>query len=103
MLCKCGDTIEQKCSNCSKEVCSSCGQDTVDGFLCGEYTLWGCSRKYTNCDTCCSDIAYHEGDMNYCDECNILECDECFKDHEEHEEELEDVPIEDKSESDDVP
>jgi len=94
--CKCGSPIETECSQCKRKVCSSCCQETVDGLLCGEYTQWGCSRKYTNCETCCEDICYHEGDMNYCEECGTLECDECFDEHEEHE------ATDNSSESDDA-
>jgi hypothetical protein len=51
--------------------------DTVDGFLCGSYTEWGCGRKYTTCDACL-DQAFYEGDMNFCEMCSNMFCDGCI-------------------------
>lgn len=81
--CACGEPVEYKCANCKKEVCSdsNCGTETVDGFLCGTYTQWGCARKYTTCDECLDDKAIHEKDMNNCESCGNSMCDECLTEH----------------------
>ena len=77
----CQSVTDRKCTKCKKPLCedSSCGMDTVDGYRCGEYTQWGCARKYTNCDTCLDDKAVHEGDLNYCTGCANSMCDTCVK------------------------
>jgi hypothetical protein len=79
----CGQPIEFTCETCKAKVCddSNCHTDTVVGILCGTYTQWGCARKYTNCNTCYHDLAMHEGDMVFCEECNILECPGCAEEH----------------------
>ena len=80
----CSEPADRTCTKCKKPICedSSCGMDTVDGYRCGEYTQWGCARKYTTCDECCDDKAIHEGDMNFCEECCNALCDTCNDDHE---------------------
>ena len=77
--CQCGEPSTHSCANCKKPVCDdcNCGTDTVEGYLCGTYTQWGCARKYTNCDACESDKAIHEGDFIVCDDCNEAQCEEC--------------------------
>jgi hypothetical protein len=93
-ICKCGKTLEYRsdntiqykymiCVNCKREVCDdcNCGTDTVDGFLCGSYTSWGCARKYTTCDSCMDDKAIHESDLNHCPECGNSCCDKCATDN----------------------
>jgi len=75
--CDCGEPVEEKCVQCKKQVCGTCGMETVVGFLCGEYTQWGCARKYTNCDECANDIAIHEGDLIICEECSKASCKDC--------------------------
>lgn len=79
---KCDSCIElavHECSRCKRPVCDdcNCGTNTVDGYLCGTYTQWGCARKYTNCDLCENDVAIHEEDFNMCDECGEAHCEEC--------------------------
>ena len=83
-VCKKG-SVENECTNCKMQLCSdpSCGTSTVDGYLCGEYTQWGCSRKYTTCDICLEDAAIHESDLNFCDDCGDAMCDDCAADLEE--------------------
>jgi len=83
MTCICGKPVEHKCVNCNKNICSDidCGTDTVDGYLCGSYTMIGCARKYTTCDICMDDKAIHESDLNFCDECGKNICDKCMKDN----------------------
>lgn len=80
----CSEPADRTCTSCKKPICedSSCGMDTVDGYRCGEYTQWGCARKYTTCDECCDDKAIHEGDMNFCEQCGNGYCDTCNEDHE---------------------
>jgi len=80
--CKCGNEAIYECAECKRKVCDdiNCGIDTVDGYLCGSYTLGGCGRKYTNCDSCLDDKAVHEGDLNYCTGCANSICDACLKD-----------------------
>jgi hypothetical protein len=80
--CVCGEPAAHECSRCKKKVCddNNCGQDTVDGYLCGTYTQWGCGRKYTTCDTCLDDKAIHEENLNYCDICSNSICDTCMED-----------------------
>lgn len=82
-LCVCKAPIERLCVNCGRGICedSSCGTDTVDGFLCGSYTEWGCARKYTTCDSCLDDKAIAEDDLNMCPECGVSECDACAEQH----------------------
>jgi hypothetical protein len=87
--CECGKPAVHICANCTVGVCDdiNCGTDTVDGYLCGTYTQWGCSKKYTTCDECLDDKAIHEGDFVQCDQCgnnvcetcgeNFIECDKC--------------------------
>ena len=81
--CECGESAAHECSRCKKIVCddNNCGQDTVDGYFCGSYTIHGCSRKYTTCDTCLDDKAIHEEDLNYCDICSNSICDKCMEDN----------------------
>jgi len=54
-----------------------CGMDTVDGYLCGSYTNWGCGKKYTTCDSC-DGVAIEEGDLSFCEDCGNSICDECY-------------------------
>jgi len=35
----------------------------------------------------------HEADMEYCEECNILICEECMEEHESHEEDEEEEKV----------
>ena len=79
----CKGVANRSCICCKKLLCedSSCGMDTVDGYRCGEYTQWGCARKYTTCDECCDDKAIHEGDLNFCEACGNGMCDACIDDH----------------------
>ena len=79
--CFCGEIATQKCVKCKINICDNndCGSDTVDGYLCGTYTQWGCGRKYTTCDECLDDKAVHEGDLVMCDSCGEGMCDECAK------------------------
>ena len=79
IMCVCGKAAELTCTNCSRQICSDidCGTDTVDGYLCGTYTQWGCSRKYTNCDECTNDKAIHESDFIICCECSKALCEGC--------------------------
>ena len=51
---ECGRDATLECANCKAKICDDimCGQPTVDGYLCGFYTQWGCGRKYTTCDMC---------------------------------------------------
>lgn len=81
MSCQCGNAASYKCANCKKPVCDdiNCGMDTVDGYLCGEYTQWGCGKKYTTCDEC-EEKAIHEGDFVQCDECSLNMCETCAED-----------------------
>jgi len=83
-LCVCGKFATLICTNCKRHICedNNCGLDTVDGYLCGSYTQWGCGRKYTTCDECLDDKAIHEGDLEYCEECNIGLCEVCEEKHE---------------------
>ena len=80
----CKKPAVETCTNCKQPICddSDCGQDTVDGFMCGSYTQWGCSRKYTTCDECLEDKAIHEGDFNECEKCSLYCCDKCLETHE---------------------
>jgi hypothetical protein len=82
-LCKCGDPATMQCTGCKRRVCEdgNCGTDTVDGYLCGTYTLWGCARKYTTCDDCQDEKAINEYDLNCCEECGTVRCDKCAADH----------------------
>ena len=77
--CQCGQPAVVTCANCKCPVCEdiSCGMDTVDGYLCGEYTQWGCAKKYTTCDECCEEKAIHEGDFVQCVECYTSACPTC--------------------------
>jgi hypothetical protein len=77
-ICKKEEAVNA-CDSCKKKLCgdSSCGSDTVDGYLCGEYTQWGCGRKYTTCDACLDDKAIHEVDLNFCADCGNGQCDKC--------------------------
>ena len=79
--CHCDEPATRKCVNCKRSICddNNCGTDTVDGYLCGTYTQWGCAKKYTNCDECENDVAIHEADFNVCDECSVSQCDACAK------------------------
>jgi hypothetical protein len=81
--CKCGDPATLQCDSCKRHICEdgNCGTDTVDGYLCGTYTLWGCARKYTTCDDCQDEKAINEYDLNCCDECGTVRCDKCAADH----------------------
>jgi hypothetical protein len=81
--CVCENPATHECANCKKMICDdiNCGQDTVDGYLCGSYTQWGCSRKYTTCDVCLDDKAIHEGDLNFCSSCGNAICDQCVADN----------------------
>ena len=79
--CVCGKDSNTVCKNCKKQICEDCGTDTVDGFLCGSYTEWGCARKYTTCDECLDDKAIHESNMNICEMCGNSICDDCFSEH----------------------
>ena len=49
----------------------------MDGYLCGTYTHWGCSKKYTTCDECCDDKAIHEENFIHCVDCCTMMCDQC--------------------------
>lgn len=55
--------------------------ETVDGLLCGAYTQWGCSRKYTTCDGCQADEAIHESDLIHCEACDLFQCAACTEEH----------------------
>jgi len=79
----CKQTALEKCIGCKKPVCDSihCGQETVEGYMCGSYTQWGCSRKYTNCDNCINEKAIHEGDFQECEMCGLNACAECIESH----------------------
>jgi len=81
--CKCGQYATLDCASCKRRVCddSNCGTETVDGFLCGSYTQWGCARKYTTCDVCLDDKAIHESDLNECETCGVTQCDTCLESH----------------------
>jgi hypothetical protein len=82
--CKCGVQIVYECANCKLKICDdiNCGTDTVNGYLCGSYTQWGCARKYTTCDSCLDDKAIHEEDLIQCNECNEGKCNKCTKENE---------------------
>jgi hypothetical protein len=82
-VCDCGEPAENICAKCKKPLCdeASCGMETVDGYLCGEYTQWGCGRKYTNCDECQEDTCRYEGDMQCCEDCGSIMCDTCGEEH----------------------
>jgi hypothetical protein len=77
--CQCGEPSTHACANCNAGVCDdiNCGIDTVDGYLCGTYTHWGCSKKYTTCDECCDDKAIHEENFIHCVDCYMMMCDQC--------------------------
>ena len=81
--CKCGDPATLQCDGCKRHICEdgNCGTDTVDGYLCGTYTQWGCARKYTTCDDCQDEKAINEYDLTCCDECGTVRCDKCAADH----------------------
>jgi hypothetical protein len=81
--CKCGEPVTKECVSCKRKVCEdgNCGTETVDGFLCGTYTQWGCARKYTTCDDCYDELAIHEEDLHYCQECGTCRCDKCVEKH----------------------
>lgn len=81
--CTCGQPAEFTCETCKAAICddSNCHTETVVGILCGTYTQWGCARKHTTCDSCCDGLAMHEGDMIYCETCNVIECPGCAEDH----------------------
>jgi hypothetical protein len=83
-LCVCGEPATMRCSNCERKICddNNCGSMTVDGYLCGTYTQWGCGKKYTTCDECLEDAAIHEGDMIECGNCGIFQCEACDESHE---------------------
>ena len=78
--CVCDKDATQTCDNCKRAICDDCdcGMLTVDGYLCGSYTQWGCCKKYTTCDCCLDDKGIHEGDMNFCEECGNAICDACM-------------------------
>ena len=78
-VCYCGEASTHTCVQCKAGVCDdiSCGMETVEGYMCGEYTQWGCARKYTTCDECCEDKAIHEEDFVTCTECCATMCDTC--------------------------
>jgi len=80
--CQCGEPATLECENCKLEICDDicCGQQTVDGYLCGTYTQWGCSKKYTTCDLCQDDEAIHEGELGFCEDCGNAICEECAAD-----------------------
>lgn len=82
--CACDEPATLTCSNCNRKICAdnNCGQDTVDGYMCGSYTQWGCSRKYTTCDICLDDKAIHEGDLAFCEDCGNGMCEDCCADDE---------------------
>lgn len=77
--CDCGEQSTHTCANCKRGVCDdiNCGIDTVHGYLCGSYTIWGCSKKYTTCDQCCDDKAIHEEDFVHCVDCCTMMCESC--------------------------
>jgi hypothetical protein len=77
----CKEPAEHECANCGEKICADidCGTDTVDGYLCGTYTQWGCAKKYTTCDICLDDKAIHESDLVFCEECGNGMCDDCAK------------------------
>lgn len=77
--CQCGEPATLECERCKVAICDdiSCGQQTVDGYLCGSYTQWGCGRKYTTCDLCQDDEALHEGELGFCEDCGNAICEEC--------------------------
>ena len=93
-MCVCGKLATEECTNCKRKVCDSCdcGVDTVDGFLCGTYTQWGCGKKYTTCDECLSDLAIHEGDLIECETCGVFQCEACDAEHSCEEESEEEEP-----------
>ena len=80
--CICGDKATLACARCKIALCDDpyCGQQTVNGYLCGTYTQWGCSKKYTTCDICQEDEAFHEADLTFCGECGDAMCDACLDD-----------------------
>ena len=77
--CVCKADATQSCDRCKLAICDECdcGMLTVDGYLCGSYTQWGCAKKYTTCDCCLDDAAIHEADLNFCEECGNALCDAC--------------------------
>jgi hypothetical protein len=77
--CKCGFQVVYQCKKCKIKICDdrNCGMDTVDGYLCGSYTQWGCGIKYTTCDQCLHDKAIQKEDLIQCDECNEDKCNKC--------------------------
>jgi len=99
--CECGGDATLECAKCKVKICDDmlCGQATVDGYLCGFYSQWGCGRKYTTCDMCLDDEAVHEGELAFCEDCgngicevcadlsiqcekcDVLVCDECAESH----------------------
>jgi hypothetical protein len=83
-LCVCGELATITCANCKRKICDdiNCGSETVDGYLCGSYTHWGCGKKYTTCDECLEDKAIHEGDMIECGACGVFQCEKCDEAHE---------------------
>jgi hypothetical protein len=90
-MCECGEPATMRCDNCKRQICddSNCGADTVDGYLCGTYTQWGCGKKYTTCDECLDDKGIHEGDMIECEVCGVFQCEACDEAHECEDEEEE--------------
>jgi hypothetical protein len=80
--CMCGENAALTCAKCKMKICDdiNCGQETVNGYLCGTYTQWGCSKKYTTCDICQDDAAFHEADLTFCGECGNGMCNACLDD-----------------------
>ena len=80
--CVCEQPATETCEGCKRMVCDdcNCGTETVEGFLCGTYTQWGCARKFTTCDDCMDDLAIHEKNMYACG-CGSMLCHSCYEEH----------------------
>ena len=81
-FCECGEPSTYTCVGCKADVCDyfKCGMDTVDGYLCGRYSMWGCAMKYTTCDECGDNRGIHEKDLVECTECCKTICKPCGQD-----------------------
>ena len=79
--CDCNKPATSECKQCSRPICDdvNCGTDTVYGYFCGTYELWGCAKKFTKCGECKYDNAFHEDDFNACVECFMSRCEICTK------------------------
>ena len=79
--CDCDKPATSECEQCGRAICKDvkCATDTVYGYFCGTYELWGCAKKFTTCDECEYEKAFHEDDFNVCVECFISRCEICTK------------------------